>query len=224
MRVIITGSTGMVGKSVLLECLRNDKISSVLVVNRRPVGLTHPKLTELLHQDFLDLNPLLSQLEGYDACFHCMGVSAVGMKEADYTRLTYELTVHWVDTLYKLNPDMVFNYVSGAGTDSSEKGRAMWARVKGKTENKVLNKGFKDAYAFRPGGIIVEKGVTSAKGSVSRLYALLKPLLILMKNSRYVTTGANIGKAMINSLSKPGSNKHLENLDIDELAKLPTSL
>lgn len=221
MKVIITGSTGMVGKSVLTECLRNDKISSVLVVNRRPVGLTHPKLKELLHQNFLGLRPIQSQLAGYDACFHCMGVSAVGMNEADYTRLTYDLTAHWVDTLYELNPDMVFNYVSGAGTDSSEKGRSMWARVKGKTENKVLDKGFKDAYAFRPGGIIVEKGVRAAKGSVSRMYALFKPLLILMKNTRFVTTGPNIGKAMINSVSEPLSTKHLENVDIDELAKLP---
>ncbi len=158
MKVIITGSTGMVGKSVLLECLRSNEVEQVLVVNRRSLKMAHPKLKEVLHADFLDLSVIKEELQGYDACFHCMGVSAVGMKEQEYTRLTFDLTAHWVKTLHELNPDMVFNYVSGAGTDSSERGRSMWARVKGKTENMVLRKGFKDAYAFRPGGILVEKG------------------------------------------------------------------
>lgn len=218
MKVIITGSTGMVGKSVLLECLRSPHVEKVLVINRRPVGIEDPDLIEILHADFLNLDPVKHELTGYDAIFHCMGVSAVGMKEKDYTRLTYELTAHWAEVLYQLNPDMVFNYVSGTGTDSSEQGRSMWARVKGKTENMVLGKGFRDAYMFRPGGILVEKGVQAAKGSVSRFYAMLRPLLVLMRNTKFVTTGPNIGKAMINSVKYPQKLKHLENDDIDELA------
>lgn len=218
MKVIITGSTGMVGKSVLLEALRSEQVREVLLINRRPVGLQHPKLKELIHEDFLKLEAIRDQLRGYGAIFHCMGVSAVGMKEDAYTRLTYQLTGHWVDTLYEINPGIVFNYVSGTGTDSSEQGRQMWARVKGRTENMILNKGFKDAYMFRPGGILVEKGVKAAKGSTSRVYAMLRPLLLLMKHSKYVTTGPNIGKAMVNSVLKPQKIKILENRDIDALA------
>ncbi len=219
MKVIITGATGMVGKSVLLEAIRSEEVESILLVNRRPVGIDHPKVKEVIHKDFLDITPIRSELEGYDAIFHCMGVSAVGMKEADYTKLTYDLTAHWVEVLFELNSEMVFNYVSGAGTDSSEKGRQMWARVKGRTENMILNRGFKDAYMFRPGGILVEKGVRASKGSVSRLYAAMRPLLYLMRNSRFVTTGPNIGKAMIKSVLHPQENKHLENPDIDALAE-----
>lgn len=218
MKVIITGATGMVGKSVLLECLKDDRISEILLINRRSTELKDDKVKELLHSDFLDLSPIVDQLEGYDAIYHCMGVSAVGMKEADYTRLTFDLTKHWADTLFDINPDMVFNYVSGTGTDSTEKGRQMWARVKGKTENYLLQKRFKDAYMFRPGGILVEKGVKPANGSVSKFYNLLRPLIWLLRNTKYVTTGPNIGKAMINSIFKPQEIKILENPDIDALA------
>lgn len=220
MKVIVTGSTGMVGKSVLLECLRSNEVEQVLAINRRSLKMAHPKLKEILHADFLDLSPIEEQLQGYDACFHCMGVSAVGMKEDTYTRLTFDLTAHWVKTLYELNPEMTFNYVSGAGTDSSEQGRAMWARVKGKTENMVLQQGFKDAYAFRPGGILVEKGVEASRGSMSWVYAMMRPLIYLLRNTRYVTTGPNIGKAMFNTVLYPQEVKHLENVDIDKLAKL----
>lgn len=223
MKVIVTGSTGMVGKSVLQQCLRSNEVEQVLAINRRSLNMIHPKLKEVLHADFLDLAPIKEEMAGYDACFHCMGVSAVGMKEAEYTRLTFDLTAHWADTLYELNPGMVFNYVSGAGTDSSEKGRAMWARVKGRTENMVLARGFQDAYAFRPGGILVEKGVQAANGSVSRFYALMRPLIYLMRNTKFVTTGPNIGKAMINTLLYPQEVKHLENIDIDKLASQPAS-
>ncbi|GAB5530946.1 MAG: epimerase [Roseivirga sp.] len=219
MKVIVTGSTGMVGKSVLLECLKSKEVEQVLVVNRRSLKMAHPKLKEVIHAEFLDLSPIAAQLGGYDACFHCMGVSVVGMKENEYTRLTFDLTAHWVKTLYDLNPTMVFNYVSGTGTDSSEQGRSMWARVKGKTENMVLGQGFKDAYAFRPGGILVEKGVEASRGSMSRVYAMVRPLIYLLGNTRYVTTGPNIGKAMINTVLYPQEMKHLENVDIDKLAK-----
>ncbi len=210
----------MVGKSVLLECVKCEAVTHILLVSRKSVEMDHPKIKEVLHKDFLNLEPIQSDLVGYDAIFHCMGVSAVGMKEATYTRLTYDLTVHWAETLFQLNPHMVFNYVSGEGTDSREKARAMWARVKGRTENMVLKRGFKDAYMFRPGGILVEKGIKASNGSVSRMYAAMRPLLILLRNTRFVTTGPNIGQAMINSVLSPQDLKILTNRDIDQLAAL----
>ena len=157
-KVIITGATGMVGKGVMLECLESSKIEEVLVINRTSLGMQHPKLIEILLQDFQNVSSLKEKLSGYDACFFCMGVSVIGLSEEDYLRITYLTTKSFVDTLYQINPNMVFNYVSGAGTDSSENGGTMWARVKGKTENMIFGKGFKDAYAFRPGAIIPEKG------------------------------------------------------------------
>ncbi|MEZ4900947.1 MAG: epimerase [Spirosomataceae bacterium] len=159
-KVIITGASGMVGKGVLLECLESEKIEKVLVVNRHPINIQHPKLKEVLLKDFTQVATIKGELEGYDACFYCMGVSALSMSEADYTAITYGTVAAFIEVLYALNPAMVFNYVSGQGTDSSEKGRSMWARVKGKTENLVFSKGFKTAFAFRP-GIICLKGITS---------------------------------------------------------------
>ncbi|MBR8537805.1 NAD-dependent epimerase/dehydratase family protein [Carboxylicivirga sediminis] len=162
MKVIITGSTGMVGKGALLECLDSPVVNKILVINRSSVYIHHPKLEEIIHKDFSDLSAIKDRLASYDACFHCMGISALGLSEAQYTEITYTMTKELADTLYSLNPQMVFSYVSGAGTDSSEKGRVMWARVKGKTENMILNKGFKDAYAFRPCAILPEKGISRA--------------------------------------------------------------
>ena len=173
--VIITGSTGMVGKGVLLACLESPDIEKVLVLNRSTLGMQHPKLQEILLPDFLEIGGLKDQLQGYDACFYCMGVSAIGMEEEDYHRITYAATKAFADVLFELNPETVFIYVSGAGTDSSEKGRMMWARVKGKTENLVLNKGFKDAYAFRPGLILPEKGIRSRTGWYNTVYQITSP-------------------------------------------------
>ncbi len=218
MKVIITGSTGMVGKGILLECLESDRVESVLVVNRRPLGIAHKKLKEIIHSDFLDLNPIKEQLTGFDACFYSLGVSSVGMNEDDYTKFTYNLTAHWAEVLYQLNPEMVFNFVSGAGTDGSGQGKSMWARVKGKAENMVLCTGFKDAYAFRPGVIIPEKGIKSRTGWVNVLLILFWPFYPLMRKMKSVTTTSNIGKAMINSLIYPQETKHLENPDIDRIA------
>ena len=213
MKVIITGVTGMVGKSV-----KNDQIDQVLAVTRSALDLEHPKLKQLIHADFLNLNPIIDQLEGYDACFHCMGVSVVGLNEEKYTRLTYDLTVHWADTLHTLNPDMVFNYVSGTGSDSSEKGRIMWARVKGRTENYVLNKGFKDAYAIRLGGLIPAPGIRSRTGWINTLLLVFRPFFGLMKKMKSITTSEKLGRAMINSTRYPQEKKHLENPDINALA------
>jgi nucleoside-diphosphate-sugar epimerase len=220
MNVIITGATGMVGKGVLYECLEDNSINEVLVVNRQSLGMKHPKLKELLLSDFTQIGQYKDLLEAYDACFFCMGISVLGLNEEEYTHITYHITKAFADTLYELNKDMVFNYVSGAGTDSSEEGRVMWARVKGKTENYILHKGFKDAYAFRPGAIIPEKGIQSRTGWYNMIYVLMRPFFSLMKKSKNITTTTKIGHAMINSLSKPQKLKHLENIDINKLANI----
>lgn len=218
--VIITGSTGMVGKGVLLECLDHAEIEKVLVINRSTLGMTHEKLEEILLPDFLQIADLKEQLRGYDACFYCMGISAVGLSEEKYRTITYDTTQAFADVLFELNPDLIFNYVSGTGTDSSGQGRLMWARVKGKTENMILNKGFKDAYAFRPGVILPEKGIQSKTGWYNTMYAITKPLFPLLKKWKLVTTTTRVGYAMINTLFHSIDKKILENTDINELAAL----
>ena len=219
-KVIITGTTGMVGKGVLIECLESQEVDSVLIINRSSAGVSHPKLTEIIHKDFSDFNSIKEKLGGYDACFYCMGVSSLGMNEEEYFRITYTMTEALAKLLYDFNPGMVFNYVSGTGTDSSEQGKIMWARVKGKTENMIFKMGFKDAYAFRPGVIIPEKGVKSKTGWVNFMYALTKLLFPLMLKSKLVTSSSRMGKAMINSVLNPQELKVLENKDINLLAEL----
>lgn len=157
-RVIVTGTTGMVGEAVLLECLQHSSVEAVLSISRKATGITHPKLKEIIHADFFNFAPIENQLSGYNACYFCLGVSSIGMKEAEYTKMTYTLTMHVAGTLSKLNRDMTFCYVSGAGTDSTERGRSMWARVKGKTENDLSKLPFKTTYAFRPGFLKATKG------------------------------------------------------------------
>lgn len=218
-RVIITGSTGMVGKGVLLECLDDVNIEKVLVINRSTLNIQHSKLEEVLLKDFSQLTSIKDKLIGYDACFFCMGISSVGMNEEKYTQITFNIVKVFADVLHKINQNMVFNYVSGVGTDSSENGSSMWARVKGKTENYIFNKGFKDAYAFRPGAIIPEKGIKSRTNWYSIIYILLTPFFGLMKKSKNITTTTKIGLAMINSLHHTQTLKHLENKDINVLAE-----
>ena len=158
MKVIITGATGMVGEGVLLVCLENPAISNVLIINRKPLGITHPKLKEIIHYDFHDLSSVEEHLAGYDACFFCLGVSSVGMKMDPYRKVTYDLTMHFGETVSRLNRGMVFIYVSGAGTDGSEKGKIEWARIKGKTENDLRRLPFRRVYGYRPGFIRPYKG------------------------------------------------------------------
>jgi hypothetical protein len=215
---IITGSTGMVGKAVLLECLAHPLVNSVLVINRKSIGLKHPKLKEIIHTDFFDLTPIENQLKGYNACFFCLGVSAMGLTEAQYHKYTYALTVHFATVVAKINPELTFNYVSGAGTDSSEKGKVMWARVKGKTENKLTTL-FKEVYLFRPGAILPEKGVKSKVKTYNVLYAILTPFFPLLKKMNSITTSSRVGQAMINSVLKGSAKKQLENSAINLLAK-----
>lgn len=218
MKVIITGSTGMVGKGVLFECLKHPKVEEVLVINRTSLGMEHPKLKELIHSDFQNFEAIKNLFEGYDACFHCMGVSSIGMKEDEYSKFTYSITKALADSIYSINQNIVFNYVSGTGTDSTEKGKTMWSRVKGRTENMVLNKGFKDSYMFRLGGIIPGKGIKSKTQWINALLKLFTPLYPLMKKLKSMTTSEQIGFAMINSVLYPSELKKLENKDVNELA------
>lgn len=201
-KVIITGATGMIGKGVLLECLNHKEISNVLVIGRASIDMEHPKLSELLHEDFTDFSSVSDELQGYDACFFCLGVSAAGLNEDQYKKITYDFTMALAHVLLKHNPEMTFNYVSGQGTDSTEKGRMMWARVKGKTENDLLNLGFKQAYMFRPGAIIPLKGIKSKTKSYQFMYDyftwLLKVIKVVSPNSIVDTT--QIGLAMINTV------------------------
>jgi hypothetical protein len=176
-KAIITGATGMIGEGVLHVCLLNPSVEKVLIIGRSTCGIKHEKLKEIIHSDFYNYTSIEDQLKGYNACFFCLGVSSVGMKELEYTRITYELTMNFANTLVKLNPDMAFCYISGAGTDSSEKGRLMWARVKGRTENDLLKLSFKKAYMFRPGLIQPTKGLKDAY----RIYKLMNPLFPILR-------------------------------------------
>jgi len=220
-KVIITGATGMVGKGVLLECLDHESISEVLVIGRNAPGMKHPKLKELIHKDFSDFSSVKNKLSGYDGCFYCLGISAAGLKEEQYRKITYEFTLALAKILLELNPAMTFNYVSGEGTDSSESGRIMWARVKGKTENDIINLGFRRAYAFRPGMIIPLKGIKSRTKSYQFMYDyflwLVKLIKTLSPNS--VVTTTQIGLAMINSLTVDYDKKVLRPKDILILSK-----
>lgn len=221
MKAIITGATGMVGKGVLLECLDHNEVSEVLVIGRNPVDMQHPKLKELLHKDFSDFSAVASGLKGYDACFFCMGVSSVGMKEAEYKHLTYDLTLALANQLVRLNPGMTFNYVSGVGTDSTEKGKSMWARVKGKTENDLLNLGFKQAFMFRPGAIIPLRGIKSRTKAYQFMYDYFMWAVKLMKffSPNSVVTTTQLGLAMINTCLKGYSENIIHPKDILELSK-----
>ena len=218
MKAIITGSTGMIGKGVLLECIDDPRVQEVLLINRNPIGISHPKVKEVIHKDFGDFTAIKDQLKDYDACFHCMGVSSAGMNEKKYTEITYATTKALASALLEINPGMVFIYVSGSGTDSTEKGNVMWARVKGKTENMIFNLGFKDVYAFRPGAILPERGIKSRTALYNVLYFILRPIFPLMKGMKTATTTTKIGRAMINICHHPQQLKHLEGAEINELA------
>ncbi len=208
----------MVGEGVLHECLNHPDVAQVLVINRKPGGVSHLKLREIIHPDFFDLSPISGQLTGYNACFFCLGVSSVGMKETEYRRLTYDLTLHAAQLLVQLNPDMTFCYVSGSGTDSSEQGRSMWARVKGATENALLRLPVKQAYMFRPGGLKPTKGLKNVKGYYSYI-AWLYPIFRLLLPGT-VSTLQELGLAMINAVRDGYEKPVLEVKDIIKLAKV----
>ncbi|MFB9274993.1 NAD-dependent epimerase/dehydratase family protein [Cohnella cellulosilytica] len=216
MKVLVTGVTGMVGEGVLLECLNDPGIERALVVNRKPCGLSHPKLTEIIHEDFFDLSPIADRLAGLDACLFCLGVSSVGMSEEEYTRKTYDLTLNMAGLLAKNNPDMAFCYVSGAGTDGTERGRSMWARVKGRTENDLLKLPFRAAYMFRPGYLHPTPGAANTHRYyrlMSWIYPVLRRLL-----PNQVSTLRELGVAMIRAAGAGYDKPVLEVKDIVRLA------
>jgi uncharacterized protein YbjT (DUF2867 family) len=199
-KVVLFGATGMVGQGVLRECLLDSDVDSVVAVVRNASLPQHDKLREIIHQNVSDLAAIEDRLSGYDACFFCLGVSSVGMKEETYRRVTYDLTVSAAKTLAKLNPTMTFIYVSGAGTDSTERGRSMWARVKGRTENALLQLPFKAVYLFRPAYIQPLHGIRTKTRWYGAAYALMKPLYPFLKMlfPNYVTTTECVGRAMLN--------------------------
>lgn len=216
-RTIITGATGMVGEGVLHECLQHEDVEQVLVINRKPCGVSHLKLKEIIHTDFFDFSSIENQLSNFNACFFCLGVSSVGMKESEYTRLTYTLTMQVAQTLSKLNPGMTFCYISGASTDSTEKGRMMWARVKGKTENDLMKLSFKQVYNFRPAVIQPTKGLKNTLRYYKYFGWLLPVIRLLAPN--YITTLKQLGIAMINATTKGYEKQIMEVKDILELSK-----
>jgi hypothetical protein len=219
-RAVLFGATGMVGEGVLLKALDHEDVESVLVIGRRSCGVKHPKLKELIHSDFYDYSGIEPQLTGWNACWFCLGVTSVGKTEAVYRRLTYDLTMQAARTLSKLNPAMTFCYVSGTGTDSTEKGRSMWARVKGKTENDLRALPFKAAYAFRPGFIKPYKGLKNSYGiskALGGIYPVLKTIF-----PKYVCTLEDLAFAMIHAARDGYSSPALENPDIARLAKSST--
>lgn len=215
-RAIITGATGMVGEGVLHECLLHPEVEHVLVINRKPCGVSHPKLKEIIHSNFFDLSAIEAQLKNYNACFFCLGVTSIGLKEPEYHRLTYDLTIHVAETLLKLNPGLTFCYVSGASTDSTEKGNSMWARVKGKTENKVIQLFSPKGFAFRPGYMQPTKGLKNTLKFYNAV-AWLYPLLHALFPTR-VSTLREVGLAMINVVIKGYPKSVLEVKDIVQLA------
>jgi hypothetical protein len=217
---IITGATGMVGEGVLLECLADLRVSRVLVINRKPSGVAHPKLVEIVHPDFFDLAAIQSQLAGYDACFFCLGVSSVGMSEADYTRVTHDLTLEFGRTLARLNPDMAFCYVSGKSTDSSARGKTMWARVKGTTENELLRL-FPRGAMLRPGMMRATPGQRNLKGWY-HLIAWIYPIGRALWPAAFCTL-REVGQAMINAAAVGSTRRVLEVPDIVALANVPRS-
>jgi uncharacterized protein YbjT (DUF2867 family) len=213
MKIIITGATGMVGEGVLFECLENPIVKEVLIVNRRHYDMEHPKLKELLVNDFTKLEGLENQLSNYDACFYCAGISSVGMNEEKYNYITYETTMAFAEQLVKLNPNMVFNFVSGGHTDSTEQGKLMWARIKGKTENALMKLPFKAQYNFRPGFMKPfkqQKNIKTLFKPIIWLFPILLPKISL--------TLKQVGQAMINAVLKGYPKQVLEIADIKILA------
>ena len=219
MKVILFGATGMVGQGALRECLLDPAVEHVLVVGRSPTGQHHAKLREIQHDNFLDYAAIESELLGYDACLFCLGISSVGLSEASYRHITYDFTLAAARTLSKLNPAMVFIYVTGRGTDSTAQGQLMWARVKGETENELLKLPFKAAYMFRPAAIQPLHGIKSKTAWVQAIYVAAAPLFGVLKRvaPKYITTTERIGRAMIRVARDGYPKAVLESDDINQV-------
>lgn len=218
LNVIITGATGMIGEGVLHECLNHDQVESVLVISRTSAGYTHPKLKEIIHSDFFNFSGIEDQLAGYNACYFCLGVTSVGKSEEEYTRFTYDLTIGFAAILAKLNPEMTFCYISGTGTGTDK--RQMWAKVKGRTEQDLMNLGFKAVYNFRPSGIQPFLPLKKSQ-TYYRSYKLLGWLLPLMKRifPNSVISLRDFAAAMINSSLVGYHSNFIEVSDMKVLAQ-----
>lgn len=215
-KAIVTGASGMVGEGVLHECLLSDEVQEVLVIGRKTCGIIHPKLNEIIHKDFYNISPITDKLVGYNACFFCLGVSSVGMKEPEYFQLTHTLTLHVAEILSFQNPGMTFCYISGAGTDSTEKGKLMWARVKGKTENDIAKLPFKQVYLFRPGILEPTKGLRNTL-KLYKYFGWLAPVIRKVA-PKQISTLKELGLAMINAVNKRYEKQIIEVSDIKALA------
>ncbi|WP_315823282.1 NAD-dependent epimerase/dehydratase family protein [Paraflavitalea speifideaquila] len=216
-RAIITGATGMVGEGVLHECLLHPLVEAVLIISRKPSGVVHPKLKEILHADFFNLAPIADQLKGYNACFFCLGISSVGVKQDVYYKTTYTLTMRVAETLVQLKPEMTFCYISGRGTDSTEKGKVNWARVKGKTENDLMKLPFKKVFPVRPGFMKPTSGLKNTL-PFYKYITWLYPLGRALSPNGFCTL-RELGLAMIHSVNLPETRKIITGRDIIELAK-----
>ena len=216
--LIITGTTGMVGQSVLIESLADPAVGKVLSLSRRPTGLpAHPKLQEVLVKNFYDLSPIASELAGYDGCLHCLGASSVGMNEADYTRVTYDLTMELAKTVLGASPSIGLAYVSGGGTNTN--GSAMWARVKGRTEDALLAMPFRHVHMIRLGFLEASKGVKPANAWYGFLYVALRPFFFIFKMTGLATDGRNLQRAMRRAATQGYAKPILEVKDINALGK-----
>jgi uncharacterized protein YbjT (DUF2867 family) len=219
MRVLIFGATGMIGQGVLRECLLTPDVELVQTVGRASTGVQNAKLREVIQADLFDISTYEGELRGFDACFFCLGVASTGMTEQAYTRLTFELTTTIAQTLSRLNPAMTFVYVSGSGTDSSEKGRMMWVRVKGRTENALLRMPFRAAYMFRPGFIVPLHGIQSRTRMYRVFYSALKPILPVLHRvfPKSVLTTEELGRAMLIAARQAAAKRVLETSDLRDL-------
>ena len=221
MKVLLFGATGMIGQAVLQECLRDAGVSAVVTVGRRPTGVTDPKVVEIVEPEITNLAPHEALLRDVDACLFCLGVTSLGLNEAEYSRLTYDLTLAVARQLVRVNLHMTFIYISGAGTDSTEQGRVMWARVKGRTENALLAAGFHSAYMFRPGAVIPLHGIQSRTAWYNAVYALVRPFAAPLTRMapRLVTTSDRLARAMLAVARDGHSSPILESSDINQLGR-----
>ena len=221
--VLITGATGMVGKSVLLECIRDNRVKNIYLVNRVTVNIKSPKIIEFIVDDFLKVGDLKKKIKNCDACFHCMGITSFGQNSNYYYKVTYEMTKSLADLVYGINPNSIMTYVSGEGTSTKENSIIDWANVKGKTENYILNRGFKDAYMFRLGLLIPENGIKAKTKLYNLFYTIMRPFYPLMKLIPSITTSSKLGLAMINCIYFPENDKYLDNRKINNLSKMHLS-
>ena len=220
MDVLITGSTGMVGKSVLQQCIKDNRVKNIYLINRIPVNLKSPKISEFILADFLKVAEIKKNIKNCDACYHCMGITSFGHSSEYYYKVTFEMTKAITDLVYSINSNSIMTYVSGEGTSTNENSKISWANVKGKTENYILSKGLKDAYMIRLGLLIPENGIKAKTKLYNLFYTLMTPLFPVMKLIPSITTSSKLGAAMINSVYYPNSNKYLDNKKINKLSKM----